>query len=323
MKSNICQEVNSVVVLDDKSATGKTRPWAIHKANAQIVAEAYASVDYDKAVRMFSCADYLVYKKKEGGGLMLHDARFCRVRLCPICQWRRSLKTFAQMSKVISVAKSEGYEFIMLTLTIQNVSGDSLSEALTDILQAFNRLSKYKAFKDAVKGWYRGCEVTHNLNPESEWFDTFHPHLHIILAVKKSYFSGKYYIKQEKWFDLWEKALKHKHIVRREDQHVNKCYGDYKSVAEACKYTTKAKDIICKESWQMTVDTLAILDNALNKRRFIGLGGIFKDIHKQLNLSDIEADEDLVHTDDEAETDELSNEELCFFWNGYNQRYEL
>lgn len=321
MNSTICQ-VETVEVLQDKSATGKVRPWAIHKANAQIIAEAYASVDLEKAERMFSCADYLVYHKKEGGGMKLHDARFCRVRLCPICQWRRSLKTYAQMAKVLEVARSEGYEFLMLTLTIQNVYGDSLSEALDDIMLAFNRLSKYKEFKQAVKGWYRGCEVTHNLNPDSEWFDTYHPHFHIILAVRKSYFKGRYYIKQEKYFDMWEKALQGKHKVNRENQRINKCYGGYKSIAEACKYTTKASDIICTDNWQMTVDTLAILDTALNKRRFIGLGGVLKEIHKKLNLSDIDDDSDLIHTDDDTDTEELNPDELIFFWNGYNQRYE-
>lgn len=321
MSNTVCQET-IVQVLADKSATGKTRPWAEHKAAAMTIAEAYASVDFSKAERMFSCADYLAFHKKEGGGMVLHDARFCRVRLCPICQWRRSLKTYAQMAKVLDVAKADGYEFLMLTLTIQNVYGDSLSETLDDIMLAFNRMSKYKDFRAAVKGWYRGCEVTHNLNPDSEWFDTFHPHLHVILAVRKSYFKGRYYIKQEKWFEMWERALQGKHEIRREDQRINKCYGGYKSIAEACKYTTKSKDIICENNWQMTVDTLAILDTALNKRRFIGLGGVLKEIHKKLNLSDIDDDSDLIHTEEEADTEEKTPEELIFFWNGYNQRYE-
>ena len=317
MSTLICQEI-----LIDKSATGKTRPWAVHKASAVKIAEAYTSVDYEKAERMFSCADYLAFHKKEGGGMALHDARFCRVRLCPICQWRRSLKTYAQMSKVLDIAKNKGYEFLMLTLTIQNVYGDSLSDALDDIMLAFNRMSKYKDFKAAVKGWYRGCEVTHNLNPDSDWFDTFHPHLHIILAVKPYYFKSKYYVKQDRWFEMWEKALQGKHVVRREDQRINKCFGGSKSIAEACKYTTKAGDIIYEENWQMTVDTLAILDNALNKRRFIGLGGVLKDIHKFLNLSDLDDDSDLIHTDEETVDDEKNDDELIFFWNGYNQRYE-
>ena len=318
MSNTVCQDT-SVIVLADKSGTGRTRPWAEHKAAAMTIAEAYASVDYSKAERMFECANYLVFHKKEGGGMVLHDARFCRVRLCPICQWRRAMKTYSQMRKVLQTAKNEGYEFVMLTLTMKNCEGHELSEALDRLFLAFNRLSKYKEVKQAVKGWYRGCEVTHNIDPDSSSYDTFHPHLHVILAVRKSYFKGRYYIKRDRWRELWQRALQVDYEVTQVD--IRKCYGGVQAVSEAVKYTVKSKDII-QQDWQMTVDTLAILDTALNKRKFMGLGGVLKEIHKKLNLSDIESDEDLIHTDEEADTEEKTPEELIFFWNGYNQRYE-
>ncbi|MGN1086712.1 MAG: protein rep, partial [Porcipelethomonas sp.] len=94
--------------------------------------------------------------------MKLHDARFCRVRLCPICQWRRSIKTYAQMSQVLEVASSDGYRFIFLTLTMRNCEACELSDTLTSLLQGFNRLMKYKDVKKAVKGYYRGCEVKHD-----------------------------------------------------------------------------------------------------------------------------------------------------------------
>lgn len=320
MSTTICQD-NSVQVLNDKSATGKTRPWAIHKASAQRIAEAYASVDYSKAERMFGCADYLAFYRKESGGMILHDARFCRVRLCPICQWRRALKTYAQMRKVLEVAKDEGYQFVMLTLTMRNCDGSELSEALDRLMLAFNRLSKYKEVKQAVKGWYRGCEVTHNNNPDSSSYDTFHPHLHVILAVNKSYFKSRYYLKRDRWLELWQRALQVDYEITQLD--IRKCYGGVKAVSEAVKYTVKSEDIINEDNWQMTVDTLTYLDTALNNRRFMGLGGILKEIHKKLNLSDLDDDKDLIHTDDDADTDEVNPDELIFFWNGYNQRYEM
>ena len=45
-------------------------------------------------------------------------------------------------------------------------------------------------------------------------------------------------------------------------------------------------------------------------------------IHKFLNLSDLDDDSDLIHTDEETVDDEKNDDELIFFWNGYNQRYE-
>lgn len=319
MSISVCQDT-AVQVLADKSATGKTRPWAIHKASAVKIAEAYTSVDYSKAERMFECADYLAFHRRESGGMVLHDARFCRVRLCPVCQWRRALKTYAQMRKVLEVAKSDGYQFLMLTLTMRNCEGSELSESLDRLMLAFNRFSKYKEVKQAVKGWYRGCEVTHNNNPDSPSYDTFHPHLHVILAVNKSYFKSRYYLKRDRLLELWQRALQVDYEVTQLD--VRKCYGGVKAVSEAVKYTVKSEDIINEDNWQMTVDTLAVLDTALANRRFIGLGGVLKDIHKKLNLSDIDDDADLIHTDDDTDTEEVNPDELVFFWNGYNQRYE-
>lgn len=297
----------------DKSASGKARPWSKHKLHSMYVAVAYEEVDPNKAERMKNCAEYLAFHRKEGGGLVLHDARFCRVRLCPVCQWRRSLKTYAQMSQVLEVSHNEGYKHIMLTLTMKNCNGSDLSVSIDRLLLGFNRLSKYKAFKQAVKGWYRGCEVTHNIHS-----DTFHPHLHVILAVNKSYFCGRTYISQKKWAELWQRALQ---VDYTPVVDVRKCYGGYKATAEACKYTVKPEDVLNFDDWDMTVETVRTLDSALNNRRFIGLGGVLKEIHKKLQLDDIE-DGDLldIGTDTEEKTEDF--EEVIYYWNGYSRNYE-
>ena len=241
--------------------------------------------------------------------MKLHDARFCRVRLCPVCQWRRSLKTFAQMSQVLELAKAQGYQFIFLTLTLKNCKSEELSDELTHILLSFNRLMKYKDVQKAVKGYYRGCEVTHNLTS-----DTYHHHLHVVLAVRQSYFKGSCYISHYKWVELWKRALQ---VDYTPVVDIRRCKGGSKSIAEACKYAVKPSDILNMDDWDMTVDTLRTLDKALDKRRFVGLGGILKDLHKQLHLDDPE-DGDLVHIEGDG-TEQPTEEEIVFFWNGYSQ----
>lgn len=297
-------------VLVDKSSTGRTRNWADHKSDNTYIAIAYDDVDPRKAERLRDCANWLAFHRKEDGTLKLHDARFCRVRLCPICQWRRSLKTFAQMSQVLEIAKADGYQFIFLTLTMKNCNGDHLSDELTHILLSFNRLMKYKDVQKAIKGFYRGCEVTHNLET-----DQYHPHLHVILAVNKSYFSGKTYISQEKWAEMWKRALQVEYTPVVD---IRKCKGGVKAVAEACKYTVKPEGIINYDDWDMTVETVRTLDKALENRRFVGLGGILKDIHKSLHLDDIE-DGDLLHVESDQDGTEPTEEEIVYFWNGYSQ----
>lgn len=296
-------------VLADKSASGKTRNWALHKLHSGYISLAYEEIDPKKSERMKTCAQWLSFFRKGDGTMKLHDARFCRVRLCPVCQWRRSLKTFAQMSQVLELARSDGYQFIFLTLTMRNCDGSDLSDELTHILLSFNRLMKYKDVRAAVKGFYRGCEVTHNIHT-----DEYHPHIHAILAVKGSYFGGSYYISQQKWTELWQRALQ---VDYTPIVDVRKCKGGSKAIAEACKYAVKPSDILNMDDWDMTVDTLRTLDKALENRRFIGLGGILKDLHKQLHLDDME-EGDLVHIDG-TEQSEPTEEEVIFFWNGYGQ----
>lgn len=296
-------------VLEDISSSGKTRNWKLHKINSIYISTAYEEIDPSKARRIKECANWLSYVRGDDGMLKLHDARFCRVRLCPICQWRRSLKTFVQMSKVISYAQTENYSFIFLTLTVRNCTADNLSEEITHLLQSFNRLSKYKKFKECIDGFYRGCEVTHNLTT-----DEYHPHLHCVLAVKPSYFTGRKYISQKLWSELWQKALQ---VDYNPIVDVRKCKGDFKSISEACKYAVKPSDIINFDDWKITVDTLKVLDKALENRRFTGLGGCLKDFHKILNLDDLE-DGDLTHIEIDPSAGGYQ-EEIIYFWNGYSQ----
>lgn len=302
MKTGISQ------VLDDRTSTGKKRDWALHKLHNSYMAMAYDQVDLGKAKRMRECANWLSFHKDESGKMILHDARFCRVRLCPICQWRRALKTYIQMSQILEQASNEGYQFLFLTLTLKNCEGIELSNTLNRIAEAFNRLMKYKEVASAVKGYYRGCEVTHNIETNE-----YHPHLHCILAVRSGYFGGTMYISQARWAYLWQKALKadYEPIVD-----IRKCKGGAKAVAEACKYSVKPSDILNMEDWDMTVETLRVLDGALDHRRFIGLGGIFREIHRKLHLDDME-DGDLIGFD-ETNT-QGSAEEITYFWNGYSQ----
>lgn len=301
-----CQEV-----LSDKRKNGKERPWALYKLSNSYVAFAYDDVDKSKADRLRECASWLEFVRKEDGSMKLHNSNFCRVRLCPICAWRRSLKTFGQVFKIVSVAQSD-YAFIFLTLTVKNCEPEKLSDTLDMLSKSWDRFVKYKDVKNVIKGYYRACEVTHNVQE-----DTYHPHFHCLLAVNKSYFSSRDYLSQPKWRDLWKRAARLDYDPQVDVRRVksDKVEG---VCAEVAKYAVKVGDVICFDDWDLTVDTVRTLDKALNKRRFIAFGGVFKEIHKQLNLDDVE-DGDLVHEND-SEFPDVSKDTVLYAWNsGYNQ----
>lgn len=250
-----------------------------------------------------------------------------------MCNWRRSLKIAYQNKKVIEKAnESEKLRWLFLTLTVKNVEADELKSTLEDMTKGFNRLFKYTKVQKSVKGYFRALEVTRNTDPTSTSFGTYHPHFHVLIAVKPSYFQGGYYIKQADWAELWKKANKLDYIpvthvttvkakkqavdVEGIAQEVQTSIADSKAIFEVSKYPVKDVDIIGTGDKVTTegVETVLALDNALAHKRLISYGGILKDIHAALNLDDAEAG-DLIQVGEE-DPDDIANAafEVMAYW---------
>ncbi len=107
---------NAGRMLEDKSSTGKKRPWRKQKMGSRAIAASLYRC-WKKHPRknaalkkrsdwMQQCANYLVFGdvvNPETGEVArkLQAAQFCRDRLCPMCQWRKSLVTFHQLSEIM------------------------------------------------------------------------------------------------------------------------------------------------------------------------------------------------------------------------------
>ena len=310
------ESISQAEILVDKSSTGRERPWREKKMANELLATAYESVNPDKAGRLRMCGDFLTFTILTDGSKKLKTMNSCRVRLCPLCTWRRSLKVQAHTIQIME-EMGDKYKYLFLTLTIRNCTGAELSDTLDLMFDAWQRLTQRKQFKAAVKGWYRGLEVTHNTDWKSPAYDTYHPHFHCVLVVNKTYFTGKVYVKQEDWMNLWKKSLRANYDpvvdVRRVKGHTAK------AVAEAAKYSVKDADYIIPDDWALTIDTVRTLDAALNNRRLVAYGGIMKELHKKLNLDD-EENGDLINVDQDNSTAAPTEREEVYWWyTGYRQ----
>ncbi|EGT0001040.1 protein rep [Clostridium perfringens] len=285
--------------LVDKNKNGKEIDWEGKKLKNIELAESYKRLGLKKAYRVEECGTLLSFKKIEEDLKKLFKANFCKDRLCPMCSWRRSMKVFGQVSKVMDRAlEDKEYRFLFLTLTVKNCTGEELSKAIDKIFKSLELLFKRKEVKNIVIGYFRGLEVTHNLDKNSKYYDTYHPHFHIILMVNKSYFNqSREYISQKKWTDLWKDCLKvdYTPIVNVKVFKTASKEQTRKSICEVAKYTVKDIDYLV-EDIEMTDNTVAILNNALKGRRLIAFGKEFRKIHKELNLDDAEKG-DLINTD--------------------------
>lgn len=313
--------------LDDKTSTGKTRPWTQHKRENGAVERAYRDIAgtatdgtywQKKADRLASCGCHLtfnVYATEDGETMKIKHAESCRVRLCPLCAWRRSMKIQVHMRKILEQLQAEDkHAYLLLTLTVPNVTAGELDEKIGEMMQAWQRLTQRKQIRQAVKGWYRGLEITHNVTK-----DTYHPHFHCLLAVSKKYFKGQDYIRREAWLELWQQAMRDDRITQVDIRRVKPKKGNdiTGAVCEVAKYTVKAGDYILPTDWQLTLQTVATLDKVLIKRRLVAFGGILKEWHKRLNLDD-EIDGDLIASTTEDNGDFLR--EVSAVWHvGYQQ----
>ncbi|PKP29516.1 MAG: protein rep [Bacteroidetes bacterium HGW-Bacteroidetes-17] len=271
-----------------------------------------------KSFRVKECGTFLEYKVFKTQEKKLHNANFCKVRLCPMCAWRRSLKIFGQVSQVMNIAKGEtSNKFIFVTLTQRNVTGSELKEEIDNLYKSFNRLMLRKKIKQMSLGWFRALEVTYNSAS-----NTFHPHFHIVIMVKSYYEKNKnLYIDQAELTEMWKQSLKidYTPIVHMESVKIKKGKTIETAVAEIAKYTVKESDLIIKDQdgcfdLDQTDENIRILDDALAYRRLTAFGGQLKEIHNLLKLDDPE-DGDLVHTDQtDIENNELEFVIEKYFW---------
>lgn len=318
--AKMCEKCKEEKVLKDISKNGYDRKWRERKLQNIELGARLEKLGYRNFSNVYQCSEVLRFLEQEDKSLKLHQAWFCKNRLCPICNWRRSMKYSAQLSEIIDVAiqKKPNSKFLFLTLTVKNCEGDELKETTSAMTKAFNRLIGYKKPKKNLLGYVRSMEVTYN-----EERKDYHPHLHILLMVKSSYFTGngENYISQDEWSTFWKRAMKldYEPVVDVRKIYAKKHKQKYvDAIKEVAKYPMKPIEImgITEEEKLQITDDLMI---GLRGKRQLGFGGIFKEIRKELQLDDVESG-DLINIDDEQKESSLGKE-IVAMWNWERKNY--
>ena len=256
------------------------KSWDTHRAEAESVRLLYSlSTEFTKyASQIFDSSQNLKFAPTPNK-LVLKHAYFCRVRYCPVCQWRRSLLWRAVMFQQLPAIKEKypTYRWVFLTLTVKNPPVTELRDTLKAMNSAWQRLAQTKRFKGVVKGFIRTTEVTRGKDGDM----MAHPHFHALLLVDSSYFARNY-VKQLEWVEMWQKALRVDYAPSVNVKAVKppkKGEKDNldKAICETLKYSVKPSDIAKDDDggeWlhEMTKQTLNM--------RFIATGGILKGVLK-------------------------------------------
>lgn len=295
------------------------KPWDVHRAQAETVERLYEACGYDRyCERVRSCSGILRFAMDaEDAGelrLRLKAARFCRVRFCPVCQWRRSLMWKARFYKAIPGFLEEHPKLIpvFLTLTVRNCSVTELRDTIGGMNKAFTRLTKRKQWPGV--GWVKSVEVTRN--PDT---GEAHPHFHVLMFVRPSYFA-KGYVRHSEWQELWKDCLRvgYLPVVNVKRVKTNKSTSEGKdaleglrgAIMETLKYGVKPEDLVKDASW------LEGITRQLHKTRSVAVGGALRPY-----LSE-EEPEDLIHGDEPELVDE-DLPMLIFDWAQEVKKYIL
>jgi len=306
-------------ILKDKNSRGKDRNWQQRKKQNIELAKALRELGYLNFSNVYQCAEVLKFQQIETGQLKLKQTWFCKNKLCPICNWRRSMKYAWQTEQIVNEAiiREPKGRFLFLTLTIKNVEGQDLEETMKGLTKAFDRLFRRAKVKKNLLGYLRSLEIT--LNEET---GLYHPHLHILLFVTSTYFKNSdSYIPQKEWSEMWQQSAKLDYLpivdvraVKPKRNSKNQEIGLKKAILETAKYPTKPINF--------DRENLEVIDNlakALYRKRQIGYGGIFKDIRKELFLDDVE-NGDLVHASEDEKVSS-AGQEIVAIWNWERLNY--
>ena len=322
-----CDKIASLI---DKSSRGRERPWRVYKQLSQFLAEAYSDLEWESLTRRVkTCATHLLFlecARSRKHPKKLKRGNFCKDRLCTTCQWRKSMRQYHTSLELAREAlrRHPTLRFVFLTLTVPNVPLRGLSDGIDSLFESWRRLYQRKEVKSVVKGHLRALEVTYN-HERDDW----HPHIHAVLAVPSYYFATDSYITRYRWLELWQQATRMSQITQVDVRTIKtKRKGvDPLEVgfAEASKYGVKPwstksrvsvkrllKDLYVDRedlkghAWlrltrEKTAEVVEQLRGALEHRRLVQTGGIFRKIKRELNLKDGEdKDADLVNVTDKT-----------------------
>lgn len=285
------------------------------KKDALLLANIYDRLGLNgRMARVADCGSYLEYYVTDSSKT-LHSANFCKDRLCPMCNWRRSLKIFGQVSQVMDELERHQYRFLFLTLTVRNCCSEDLPATVQVLYDGWRQLyHKHKIFRSSIEGTFRSLEITRNSKD-----GTYHPHLHVILAVRPDYFRCGY-ITQSEWSFMWQSCCKldYQPIVDIRTIKPND-KGLSGAVAEVAKYAVKSSDFL-RGSLDDMARIVSDFLTALSGRRLCSFTGCFAKVRKQLALDDIESG-DLIHVDGSSLRDDVAYMIVRYHWAaGYYER---
>ena len=228
------------------------------------------------------CFNAVVYDyDKEFKNKKIHRVIRCKDRFCPICQKidgrKRAYELLICSRWIIQIKKKA---LIFLTLTVPNCEGNELRNTIDVLIKSWAHMTRLKRVKNCVKGSYRKIEVTYNVTQ-----DDYHPHLHLMIAVNRSYFKSKNYITQNDWSLFWKQSVEN--VSKKELDQIPivdvKAIGDEGATFEIAKYCAKPT-----AEFYYDEDVYSIMRNAVKRKQLVAAKGLFAEAIEKFNDGELD-----------------------------------
>ena len=316
-------EIGTGEILSDKRPNGKEKPWKKHKIISLKLHGLYKKalikdnelITESRMKNLEECGNNLLFSVNDKNEKKIKSAYFCRLRTCPMCNWRKSLKMFGHTNKIVNkiLEQNSSTRFLFVTFTVKNCPAEKLEETINlmnkgfkDLTNKNRKISCSAKLKNNMLGYIRAMEITYNQEK-----DTYHPHIHCIFAVKAQYFT-KGYIKKSDWQYIWGECCVTEYEPIVKVQTIKNSTS--KAVAEVAKYPVKMDEIANYQDEKKAIKALIVFTKILKGRRLITFGGVFAEARKLLKLDDIETG-DLVNLDDDQKEKFEEIKKVLFMYN--------
>lgn len=299
MNTNIIPQTAAAVNVSVRKATKLPDKWTIKKMQAKQVASRLVKLDktgyYRKrGERMANCSEVIQYEYcHDCGYVHILQARLCRDRVCPICNWRQALLQYSQMIQTLDAfynmhTDSTAY---FLTLTVPSCTPATIDRTMQNMSIRWDKLMHRAWVRKHVAGWARKTEITYNAVT-----GLLHPHFHIIVMANDTpdilidywlqYNTGASAAAQDLQTIATATTTDRQTMVPVDlTEPDNSIVG---AILETFKYTTKSSDIL-----QMPLGVLRQYLSGIDGKRLIAYGGIIRDIRADLKLQeDVQEEEE-------------------------------
>jgi plasmid rolling circle replication initiator protein Rep len=252
------------------------------------IAWKYDAVDQRKACLMRDCAKILkIGTNRLTGKKTIIKTNYCKLRLCPVCSYRKSRIEGFRAAKVVHkiiTGHEDEYTTLVLGLTTRNCSAENLKETIKMQQKGFKSLihksgqGRGGPLSDIILGYIRTSEVTTALHLMDKGMG-YHPHIHALVIVPRWYANKICETDETLNAEIEHLSELYRHTCKLDytpEIDIRETYNTIEYAAkEIIKYTLKTIDI-------QSVEILRTYDRELSNLRMIEYGGLIRETYKDI-----------------------------------------